>query len=117
MGAKSVGQCVEVEMLLMAEVPLCEVWLDANFKKTQLKDSRIGQRVCPTSNLDRESVDYHGYLQGLDSGVGNSFSLLTAQHTSVNWIKNVQRLPAQITRGRKELDKPPCGSACRWTPR
>ncbi|MGH8234278.1 MAG: EmrA/EmrK family multidrug efflux transporter periplasmic adaptor subunit [Rhodanobacteraceae bacterium] len=102
-----VGQRVQPGTPLMAVVPLHQVWVDANFKETQLQDMRIGQPVTLTSDLYGSGVTYHGHVQGLGVGTGSAFSLLPAQNATGNWIKIVQRLPVRITLDPKELDKHP----------
>ncbi|HEX5487667.1 MAG TPA: EmrA/EmrK family multidrug efflux transporter periplasmic adaptor subunit [Rhodanobacteraceae bacterium] len=102
-----VGQRVQPGTPLMAVVPLHQVWVDANFKETQLQDMRIGQPVTLTSDVYGGGVTYHGHVQGLGIGTGSAFSLLPAQNASGNWIKIVQRLPVRIALDSKELDKHP----------
>jgi membrane fusion protein (multidrug efflux system) len=91
----------------MAVVPLHQLWVDANFKETQLTDMRIGQPVTLTSDIYGGSVKYHGKVVGLGIGTGSAFSLLPAQNASGNWIKIVQRLPVRISIDPKDLDKHP----------
>jgi membrane fusion protein, multidrug efflux system len=102
-----VGQRVQPGMPLMAVVPLKQVWVDANFKETQLQDMRIGQPVTLTSDVYGGDVVYHGHVAGLGIGTGSAFSLLPAQNASGNWIKIVQRLPVRIALDSRELDKHP----------
>ncbi len=102
-----VGQRVQPGTPLMAVVPLHQVWVDANFKETQLTDMRIGQPVTLTSDVYGGSVKYHGKVVGLGIGTGSAFSLLPAQNASGNWIKIVQRLPVRISVDPKDLDKYP----------
>jgi membrane fusion protein (multidrug efflux system) len=102
-----VGQRVQPGTPLMAVVPLHQVWVDANFKETQLQDMRIGQPVTLTSDLYGGDVTYHGHVQGLGVGTGSAFSLLPAQNATGNWIKIVQRLPVRIALDPNELDKHP----------
>jgi membrane fusion protein (multidrug efflux system) len=102
-----VGQQVTPGMPLMAVVPLDDVWVDANFKETQLTDMRIGQPVTLTSDVYGGSVTYHGKVVGLGIGTGSAFSLLPAQNASGNWIKIVQRLPVRIALEPKELERHP----------
>jgi len=102
-----VGQRVQPGTPLMAVVPLHQLWVDANFKETQLTDMRIGQPVTLTSDIYGGSVTYHGKVAGLGIGTGSAFSLLPAQNASGNWIKIVQRLPVRISIDPKDLDKHP----------
>ena len=102
-----VGQRVQPGTPLMAVVPLRQLWVDANFKETQLTDMRIGQPVTLTSDIYGGSVEYHGKVAGLGIGTGSAFSLLPAQNASGNWIKIVQRLPVRISIDPRDLDKHP----------
>lgn len=90
------GQHAQPGTALMAVVPLSSVWVDANFKETQLRHMRIGQPVTLTADLYGSDVTYHGHVAGLGVGTGSAFSLLPAQNATGNWIKIVQRLPVRI---------------------
>ncbi|WP_219702690.1 efflux RND transporter periplasmic adaptor subunit [Marinomonas lutimaris] len=90
------GQRVSPSSTLMAVVPLNEVWVDANFKETQLDDMRIGQPVSMVSDLYGDEVIFHGTVESLGIGTGSAFSVLPAQNATGNWIKIVQRLPVRI---------------------
>ncbi|SRR5579875_4411 len=102
-----VGQRVQPGTPLMAVVPLHQVWVDANFKETQLEHMRIGQPVTLTSDLYGSGVKFQGHVEGLGVGTGSAFSLLPAQNATGNWIKIVQRLPVRIALDPAELDKHP----------
>jgi len=101
------GQKINPGSLLMAVIPLDKVWVDANFKETQLNDMRIGQSVQLKSDLYGDDVVYHGKVESLGIGTGSAFSLLPAQNATGNWIKVVQRLPVKISLEKKELMKHP----------
>ncbi|WP_243048404.1 HlyD family efflux transporter periplasmic adaptor subunit [Dyella sp. RRB7] len=90
------GQRVAPGAPLMAVVPLHEVWIDANFKETQLTDMRIGQPVEIRSDVYGSAVTYKGKVQSLGVGTGSAFSLLPAQNATGNWIKIVQRVPVRV---------------------
>lgn len=90
------GQRVSPNSTLMAVVPLDSVWVDANFKETQLDSMRIGQPVSLVSDLYGEDVVFHGTVESLGIGTGSAFSILPAQNATGNWIKIVQRLPVRI---------------------
>jgi membrane fusion protein, multidrug efflux system len=103
-----VGQRVQPGAALMAVVPLHEVWIDANFKETQLKHMRIGQSVEITSDVYGGSVKYKGQVESLGVGTGSAFSLLPAQNATGNWIKIVQRIPVRVVfTDPSQLDKYP----------
>jgi membrane fusion protein (multidrug efflux system) len=91
-----VGQRVQPGAALMAVVPLHGVWVDANFKETQLTHMRIGQPVEITSDVYGGSVKYKGKVESLGVGTGSAFSLLPAQNATGNWIKIVQRIPVRV---------------------
>ncbi|WP_082672590.1 efflux RND transporter periplasmic adaptor subunit [Luteimonas abyssi] len=90
------GQRVQPGTTLMTIVPLEQVWVEANFKETQLTDMRIGQPVEVRADLYGGRVRYTGTVASLGMGTGSAFSLLPAQNASGNWIKIVQRVPVRI---------------------
>lgn len=90
------GQRVQPGTPTMAVIPLEQVWVDANFKETQLHDMRIGQPVTLESDLYGDDVAYKGRVQSIGAGTGSAFSLLPAQNATGNWIKIVQRVPVRI---------------------
>ena len=102
-----VGQRVSPGDVLMNVVPLNEVWIDANFKETQLSDMRVGQAVTVVSDLYGGKVTYHGTVEGVDAGTGSAFALLPAQNATGNWIKIVQRIPVRIQLDPNEVAKHP----------
>jgi membrane fusion protein (multidrug efflux system) len=102
-----VGQRVQPGAALMAVIPLDQVWIDANFKETQLKHMRIGQPVEIRSDLYGGEVKYSGTVDSLGVGTGSAFSLLPAQNATGNWIKIVQRVPVRIRINSEELAKNP----------
>jgi membrane fusion protein (multidrug efflux system) len=91
----------------MSVIPLDQIWVNANYKETQLKKMRIGQSVKVTSDLYGRGVVFHGTILGLPGGAGNAFSLLPPQNLSGNWIKIVQRLPVRVGLCQNELKKHP----------
>ncbi|MET0290373.1 MAG: efflux RND transporter periplasmic adaptor subunit [Pseudoxanthomonas sp.] len=101
------GQRVQPGNSLMTIVPLEEVWVDANFKETQLGHMRIGQPVEVHADLYGKDVIYNGKVASLGLGTGSAFSLLPAQNASGNWIKIVQRVPVKIELDREQLIKHP----------
>lgn len=101
------GQQVAAGTPLMAVVPLERVWVDANFRETQLKDLRIGQRADVVADMYGNDLVYHGRVIGLGAGSGNAFALLPPQNASGNWIKIVQRVPVRIALDVGELRRNP----------
>ncbi|PLR30503.1 multidrug export protein EmrA [Chimaeribacter californicus] len=91
-----VGAQIASGSALMAVVPSTNLWVDANFKETQLAQMRIGQPATVVSDIYGDEVVYQGKVVGLDMGTGSAFSLLPAQNATGNWIKVVQRLPVRI---------------------
>src|SRR6266851_928417 len=96
------GEQVAPGAPLLAIVPLADVWVDANFKETQLQYVRIGQPATLSSDLYGGAVTYHGTVIGLGSGTGSAF-VLPPQNATGNWIKIVQRLPVRIRLDPQEL--------------
>jgi membrane fusion protein (multidrug efflux system) len=88
---------------LLTIVPLDQLWVDANFKESELRDIRIGQDAAIEADIYGSQVRYHGKVMGLSAGTGSAFSLLPAQNASGNWIKVVQRLPVRISLDPREL--------------
>ncbi len=97
------GQRVQPGGALMAVIPLHDVWVDANFKETQLHNMRLGQPVKLTADLYGNDVEFDGKLASLGLGTGSAFALLPAQNASGNWIKIVQRIPVRIQLDPKQL--------------
>jgi membrane fusion protein (multidrug efflux system) len=91
-----VGERVSPGAPLMAIVPLNQIWVEANFKESQLSNVRIGQPVSLTADLYGGSVVYHGRVIGLGAGTGSAFAVLPPQNATGNWIKVVQRVPVRI---------------------
>ncbi len=101
------GQRVAPGLPLMSVVPLADVWVDANFKETQLRDLRIGQPAKVTADLYGSQVTYDGKVVGISAGSGAAFALLPAQNATGNWIKVVQRVPVRIALDAAQLAKYP----------
>ena len=74
----------------MADVPLNDLWVTANFKETQLKKMHPGQRA--TIHVDAYDRDYEGYVESLAGASGARFSLLPPENATGNYVKVVQRL-------------------------
>ncbi|MFJ7885385.1 efflux RND transporter periplasmic adaptor subunit [Pseudomonas sp. NPDC096917] len=97
------GQRVQPGTALMAVIPLDQLWIDANFKETQLHKMRIGQPVDIESDIYGSSVKYSGTVDSIGAGTGSAFALLPAQNATGNWIKIVQRVPVRIHINADEL--------------
>lgn len=96
-----VGEQVQPGQPLMGIVPLEKVYVEANFKETQLTDVRLGQAAEIKADM-YPGYKFRGRVVGIRSGTGAAFSLLPPENATGNWIKVVQRLPVRI-----QLDSPP----------
>ncbi len=99
--AIEVGQRMQPGQALMALIPLQKVYIEANYKETQLTHVRVGQPVEIRADVYPDHV-YHGTVESLSGGTGAAFSLLPPENATGNWVKVVQRLPVKIT-----LTEPP----------
>ncbi len=102
-----VGQKVAVGSALMAVIANDQMWVDANFKETQLKDMRIGQPVKLFFDLYGHDVKFDGKIEGIEMGTGSAFSVLPAQNATGNWIKVVQRVPVRISLDPQQITRYP----------
>lgn len=102
-----VGSQISTSTPLLAVVPATNLWVDANFKETQLAGVRIGQPVTVVADIYSDEVVYQGKVAGLDMGTGSAFSLLPAQNATGNWIKVVQRLPVRIELNQEDIARHP----------
>lgn len=102
-----VGQRVAPGTVMMMVVPVSQLYVDANFKESQLEKVRAGQKVSLVSDLYGDAVEFHGTVQGFSGGTGSAFALIPAQNATGNWIKVVQRLPVRIALDPKELAQHP----------
>jgi membrane fusion protein (multidrug efflux system) len=100
-----IGEKINAGMPLMAVVGLQNVWVDANFKETEIKNIRVGQPVELVSDLYGSDEHFHGKVIGFSAGTGGVFSLLPPQNASGNWIKIVQRLAVRISIDKNEVAK------------
>jgi membrane fusion protein, multidrug efflux system len=90
------GNTVQVGQSLMAIRSLNEIWVDANFKETQLRDLRIGQAVDLYVDMYGSRHVFKGRVSGFEMGTGSTLSLLPPENATGNFIKVVQRLPVRI---------------------
>jgi len=79
---------------LMADVPVSNIWVTANFKETQLKRMRPNQRA--TIHVDSYDRDYEGSVDSVAGATGARFSLLPPENATGNYVKVVQRVPVRI---------------------
>lgn len=101
------GQRLQPGTATMAVIPLDQLWIDANFKETQLRNMRIGQPVDIVADLYGSDVKYSGTIDSLGAGTGSAFALLPAQNATGNWIKIVQRVPVRIHINAEQLAQHP----------
>jgi len=89
-----VGQNVQAGQELMKLIPLEDIWVTANFKETQLRDMRPGQKA--TIYVDATGKKYKGYVDSIAGASGARFSLLPPENATGNYVKVVQRIPVKI---------------------
>jgi membrane fusion protein (multidrug efflux system) len=97
------GQRVAPGQALLNIIPLENLWVDANFKESQIGSLRIGQAATVVADVYGGKVQYHARVAGFSAGTGAAFALLPAQNASGNWIKVVQRVPVRVTLDPKDL--------------
>jgi membrane fusion protein, multidrug efflux system len=90
------GDFVQVGQNLMAVRSLTEIWVDANFKETQLRDLRIGLPVDLRVDMYGGTHIFKGRISGFTEGTGSTLALLPPENATGNFIKVVQRLPVRI---------------------
>ena len=101
------GDYVQIGQNLMAIRSLSDVWVDANFKETQLGDLRIGQAVDLYVDMYGGRHVFKGRVSGFTMGTGSTLALLPAQNATGNFVKVVQRLPVRIDLEGYDPDKDP----------
>jgi membrane fusion protein (multidrug efflux system) len=101
------GDDVQVGQSLMAVRSLSDMWVDANFKETQLRDLRIGQSVELTTDMYGRRQTFEGRISGFTMGTGSTLALLPAQNATGNFVKVVQRLPVRIDLVNYDPDRTP----------
>jgi membrane fusion protein, multidrug efflux system len=89
-----VGLNVQAGQQLLTVVPLDEVWITANFKETQLKRMRVGQKA--DIHIDSNGRTLKGHVDSIAGATGPLFSLLPPENATGNYVKIVQRIPVKI---------------------
>jgi len=89
-----VGLNVDPGEQMLTVVPLDQVWITANFKETQLKRMRVGQKA--RIDLDSNGRTYNGHVDSIAGATGPLFSLLPPENATGNYVKIVQRVPVKI---------------------
>jgi membrane fusion protein (multidrug efflux system) len=90
------GNNVQMGQSLMAIRSVTEIWVDANFKETQLAELRIGQRARCEVDMYGTRHEFKGRIVGFTPGTGQTLALLPPQNATGNYVKIVQRLPVRI---------------------
>jgi membrane fusion protein (multidrug efflux system) len=88
------GQVVQAGQPVFSIVNLDDIWVTANFKETQLKDMRVGQRA--KIKVDAYGREYNGQVESIGAATGARFSLLPPENATGNYVKVVQRIPIRI---------------------
>jgi len=101
------GDYVQIGQNLMAIRSLHDIWVDANFKETQLDDLRIGQPADLYVDMYGGRHVFKGRVSGFTMGTGSTLALLPAQNATGNFVKVVQRLPVRIDLEGYDPDKNP----------
>jgi membrane fusion protein, multidrug efflux system len=89
-----VGQNVQAGQALLNLIPLDDIWVTANFKETQLRDMKPGQKA--TIYVDATGKKYKGHVDSIAGASGARFSLLPPENATGNYVKVVQRIPVKI---------------------
>jgi membrane fusion protein, multidrug efflux system len=89
-----VGQNVAIGQELLKVINLDDVWITANYKETQLREMKVGQRV--DIDVDANGKTYHGKVDSFAGASGSRFSLLPPENATGNYVKVVQRVPVKI---------------------
>ena len=89
-----VGQNVSPGQQLLVVVPLDDIWVTANFKETQLRKMKAGQKV--KFSVDAYDHEYSGHVTGIAGAAGSRLSLLPPENATGNYVKVVQRIPVRI---------------------
>ena len=110
------GNFVQVGQNLMAVRSLDEIWVDANFKETQLRDLRIGQAVDLRVDMYGGKHIFKGRVAGFTMGTGSTLALLPPENATGNFIKVVQRLPVRIDLVDYDADRTPLFNGTSVTP-
>jgi len=91
-----VGDYVNAGTPLFSLMSTDRVWVEANFKETELTHMRSGQEATVEVDTYPDTV-FHGQVESLSPGTGLTFSLLPAENATGNWVKVVQRLPVRLS--------------------
>ena len=101
------GNYVQAGQQLMAIRSLTDVWVNANFKETQLSSLRIGQSVDLVTDMYGSHHVFQGRISGFTMGTGSTLALLPPENATGNFVKVVQRLPVRVDILNYDPDKVP----------
>jgi membrane fusion protein, multidrug efflux system len=110
------GNNVQAGQTLMAIRSLRDLWVDANFKETQIRNLRIGQHVDLELDMYGTRHQFEGRISGFTMGTGSTLALLPAQNATGNFVKVVQRLPVRVDITDYDPDKWPLFPGLSVTP-
>jgi len=110
------GNNLQVGQNVMAINSLSDIWIDANFKETQLRNLRIGQHVDLELDMYGGKHTFEGRISGFTYGTGSTLALLPAQNATGNFVKVVQRLPVRVDLLNYDPDKLPLFAGLSVTP-
>jgi membrane fusion protein (multidrug efflux system) len=110
------GNNLQVGQNVMAINSLRDIWIDANFKETQLRNLRIGQHVDLELDMYGGKHTFEGRISGFTYGTGSTLALLPAQNATGNFVKVVQRLPVRVDLLNYDPDKLPLFAGLSVTP-
>jgi membrane fusion protein (multidrug efflux system) len=102
-----VGDNVKAGAVLLAIVPLDDLWIEANFLETQIAEIRPGQSAEIRVDAYGNELVYHGKVEGLNPGTGSTFALLPTDNATGNFIHIAERLPVRIGLDPKDLKENP----------
>jgi membrane fusion protein (multidrug efflux system) len=97
------GQIVQAGQGLLVVVPLQDVWVTANFKETQLRKMRAGQKA--EVHVDTYGKTFPGHVDSIAGATGSVLSLLPPENATGNYVKVVQRIPVKIVLDPISADK------------
>ncbi len=111
------GNNVIAGQSVMAVRSVSEIWVDANFKETQLAELRIGQPVDIEVDMYGSHQSFNGRISGVTAGTGSTLALLPAENATGNFVKVVQRVPVRIDLLDYDPEKTPLFVGLSVTPR
>ncbi|MBI1170729.1 HlyD family efflux transporter periplasmic adaptor subunit [bacterium] len=99
------GRYVNTGESLFSFMPSGQIWVEANFKETQLTHIAPGQPATVTFDGD-PGHPVQGHVDAVGAGTGSEFSLIPAQNATGNWVKVTQRVPVRIVLDHPDTDAP-----------